>query len=171
MVRTSRCSVSIILIVSSTSYLVITGFSPLSPLIRPEAASKCTSHYYTRAGAAMQMQYPRAACPRFLPSFCLSYGFFLASSARPHCSFDAYFSACMAQNITQFWTIRIFCKASIKSCVYVFKCLKIVLLYCWSRWLQPCGKRRGLGMTKKLIAAGITLLILGLYFFVGTGTI
>jgi len=26
-------------------------------------------------------------------------------------------------------------------------------------------------MTKKLIAAGITLLILGLYFFVGTGTI
>ena len=33
------------------------------------------------------------------------------------------------------------------------------------------AKRRGLGMMKKLIAAGITLLILGLYFFVGTGTI
>jgi len=32
-------------------------------------------------------------------------------------------------------------------------------------------KRRGLGMIKKLVAAGITLLILGLYFFVGTGTL
>jgi len=37
--------------------------------------------------------------------------------------------------------------------------------------IRLCGKRRGLGMVKKLIAAGITLLILGLYFFVGTGTI